>query len=76
MKQNGYSQTHITYIDDACLENKEPLSMRIEKVFLSVFDILKTTNGVDKFLRFFQYFSYIKQFKLKLMLKNKNIESN
>lgn len=75
MNQSQFPRAKFTYIDDSCLDKKQKFSKRIENVFLSILDILKTTNGVDKFLRFFQYFSYIKQFKLKLLLKNKNVQS-
>jgi hypothetical protein len=66
---------HIKDDNDTFSSNKK-LSIRLKRVFFAILDLMKTTNGIDKVLRFFQYFSYIQQFRMKLLLNKSNIQGN
>ena len=60
--------------EDEIILQKRSFSNRIKRVFFAILDLMKTTNGIDKVLRFLQYFGYIQQFRMKLFLKNPNLQ--
>ena len=64
---------HINDDKDSYPSHKK-LWIRLRRVFFSILDLMKTTNGIDKVLRFFQYFSYIQQVRMRLLLSKSGIQ--
>ena len=62
--------------EDDDIIHKRTFTNRLRRVFFAILDLMKTTNGIDKVLRFFQYFGYIQQFRMKLFLKKKGLQGN